>query len=124
MADVDGGAISSDGRFLSYTDWSTGDLVLQDLKTGEKRHLTNKGSWEQSSEFAEWEQAISPDGKQVAYAWHIERDLCDLRIIGLDGSEPRIIYRNEEIACIQVQDWSPDGQHILATLSITANPPG
>ena len=116
VADVSGGAISSDGRFLSYTDWSTGDLVLQDLKTGEKRHLTNKGSWEQSSEFAESEQAISPDGKQVAYAWHIERDLCDLRIIGLDGSEPRVIYRNEEIACIRVQDWSPDGQHILATL--------
>ena len=115
VADVDGGAISPDGRFLSYTDWSTGDLALQDLETGEKRHLTNKGSWETSSEFAEWEQAISPDGKQVAYAWHIERDQCDLRIISLDGSEPRVIYRNEEIALIAVQDWSPDGQHILAT---------
>ncbi|MFB3068822.1 MAG: tetratricopeptide repeat protein, partial [Acidobacteriota bacterium] len=66
VADVDGGAISPDGRFLTYTDWSTGDLVLQDLKTGEKSHLTNKGSWEKSSEFALWEQAISPDGKQVA----------------------------------------------------------
>jgi len=117
VADVDGGAISPDGRFLVYTDWSTGDLALQDLKTGEKRHLTNKGSWEQSSELAEWEQAISPDGKQVAYAWHIERDLCDLRIIGLDGSEPRVIYRNEEITDIAVEDWSPDGQHILAIFS-------
>ena len=114
VADVDGGAISPDGRFLTYTDWSTGDLVLQDLMTGEKRHLTNKGSWLESSEFAEWEQAISPDSKQVAYAWHIERG-CDLRIIGLDGSEPPVIYRNEEIGCIAVQDWSPDGKHILAT---------
>jgi len=115
VADVDGGAISPDGRFLSYTDWDTGDLVLQDLQSGEKRNLTNKGSWEQSDEFAEWEQAISPDSKRVAYAWHVGRDLCDLRIIGLDGSEPRVIYRNEEISCIEVQDWSPDGQHILAT---------
>ena len=55
VADVDGAAISPDGRFLTYTDWSTGDLALQDLKTGEKRHLTNKGSWEKSSEFAQWE---------------------------------------------------------------------
>ena len=46
------------------------------------------------------------DSKQVAYAWHIERG-CDLRIIGLDGSEPPVIYRNEEIGCIAVQDWSP-----------------
>ena len=117
VADVEGGAISLDGRFLSYTDWSTGDLVLQDLKTGEKRHLTNKGSWEESSEFAQWEQAISPDGKQVAYAWQIERNpgLCELRIIGLDGSEPRVIYRNEEVRSIGVEDWSPDGKHILAT---------
>jgi len=114
VADVDGGAISPDGRFLTYTDWSTGDLVLQDLKTGEKSHLTNKGSWEKSSEFALWEQAISPDGKQVAYAWEIERELCDLRIIGLDDSEPRVIYRNEEIAGLAVEDWSPDGKHILA----------
>ena len=116
VADVDGGAISPDGRFLFYTDWSTGDLALQDLKTGEKRHLTNKGSWEKSSEFAQREQAISPDGKQVAYAWQIG-DLCELRIIGLDGSEPRVIYRNEEITGIAVEDWSPDGKHILATFN-------
>ncbi|MCZ6768032.1 MAG: hypothetical protein O7D93_02155, partial [Acidobacteria bacterium] len=116
VADVVPGAISPDGRLLSYTDWSTGDLALQDLKTGEKRRLTNKGSWLESSEFAEVAQAISRDGKQVAYAWHIERG-CDLRIIGLDGSQPRVIYRNEEIRCIQVQDWSPEGKHILATFS-------
>ena len=117
VADVDGGAISLDGQFLSYTDWSTGDLALQDLKTGEKRHLTNKGSWQEGSEFAQWEQAFSPDGEQVAYAWQIERDLCELRIIGLDGSEPHVIYRNEEITGIAVEDWSPDGKHILAILS-------
>ncbi len=115
VADVDGGAISPDGRFLTYTDWSTGDLALQDLKTGEKRHLTHKGPWLESSEFAQWQQAISPDGRQVAYAWQIERDLCELRIIGLVGSEPRVIYRNEEIRYIEVEDWSPDGKHILAT---------
>jgi len=117
VADVDGGAISLDGQFLSYTDWSTGDLALQDLETGEKRHLTNKGSWQAGSEFAQFEQAFSPDGKQVGYAWQIERDLCELRIIGLDGSEPRVIYRNEEITGIAVEDWSPDGKHILAILS-------
>ena len=113
VADVDGGAISLDGRFLSYTDWSTGDLALQDLKTMEKRHLTNKGSWLESSEFAQWEQAFSPNGKQIAYAWQLENDLCELRIIGLDGSEPHVVYRNKETTDIAVEDWSPDGKHIL-----------
>ncbi len=31
VADVVPGAISPDERLLSYTDWSTGDLALQDL---------------------------------------------------------------------------------------------
>ncbi len=53
----------------------------------------------QSSEFAEWELAISPDGKQVAYAWYIERDLCDLRIIGLDGSEHKAKYYRDSLSC-------------------------
>ena len=114
VADVVPGAISPDGRLLSYTDWSTGDLAIQDLTTGETRRLTNKGSWLTSAEFAEAVQAISRDGKQVAYAWHIENG-CDLRIIGLDSAEPRVIYRSEEISCIEPQDWSPDDQHILAT---------
>jgi Tol biopolymer transport system component len=40
---------------------------------------------------------------------------CDLRIVDLEGSEPRILYRDEAIASVLPQDWSPDGQHILAT---------
>ncbi len=31
------GAVSPDGRFLTYTDWRTGDLAVRDLKTGEDR---------------------------------------------------------------------------------------
>ena len=115
VAEVGPGAISPDGRFLSYTDWSTGDLAVQDLKTGEKRHLTDKGSWLKAPEFAQAVQAISPDGKQVAYGWQ-SKNGCDLRIIGLDGSNPRVLYRNDEIGVIEPQDWSRDGKHILATI--------
>lgn len=57
------GTISPDGRYLSGTDWDTGDLQIHDLITGADRRLTNKGTWAQSSDFAVG-SAISRDGKQ------------------------------------------------------------
>lgn len=115
VAEVYLGAISPDGRFFSYTDWSTGDLAVRDLETGESRRLTQKGTWE-VPEFAQAVQAISPDGRHIAYGWQ-GMSSCDLRMIDLDGSEPRILYRDDEIARILPHDWSGDGQHILATFS-------
>lgn len=110
-----GGAPSPDGRFLSYVDWETGDLAIYEIETGEKRRLTNKGSWDESKEFAlmsRW----SPDGKQIVYDWKNENDFCDLRIIGLDGSKPRILYSNKDVKWTYTFDWSPDGKQILAYL--------
>jgi len=110
------GAPSPDGRYLSFVDWETGDLAVRDVSTGENRRLTNKGTWAESVEQALF-SIVSPDGKQVAYAW-LNRDLFyDLRIIGLDGSEPRVLYRNEEVGYLQPADWSPDGKYILALFS-------
>ncbi len=109
------GGVSPDGRYLSYVHWDTGNLALRDLTTGENRHLTNKGSWVDSNEFAEASR-VSPDGTQVAYAWFNE-EFYDLRIIGVDGSEPRVLYANDEVAYLQPFAWSPDGKHILVLLS-------
>ena len=110
------GAPSPDGRFLTYVQWETGDLAVRDLKTGENRRLTDKGSWSESSEFALYSE-LSPDGKQVAYAWLNKDFFFDLRIIKLDVSEPRVLYSNEEMTYIQPAAWSPDGKRILATFS-------
>ena len=59
------GGPSPDGRYLSFVDWTTGDLAIHDLATGEKRRLTNKGSWYESQAYAGF-STPSPDGKQVA----------------------------------------------------------
>ncbi len=107
------GEPSPDGRYLSYVDWDTGDLAIYELATGKKRRLTNKGSWDESDEFAEFSR-WSPDGKQIVYDWYNENDFIDLCIIGLDGSKPRILYSNEEVVWAQTYDWSPDGKQILA----------
>ena len=107
------GAISPDGRYLSYVDWDTGDLAIREIATGKKRRLTNKGSWDESSEFAEFSR-WSPDGKQIVYDWYNKKEFVDLCIIGLDGAKPRILYSNEEVVWAQTYDWSPDGKQILA----------
>jgi Tol biopolymer transport system component len=110
-----GGGISPDGRYLTFVDWETGDLAVRDLATGEKRRLTNKGSWNDSEEFA-LSSIVSPDGKQIAYAWFNKDEFYDLRVIGSDGSNPRVIYPSEELEFIRPADWSADGKRILAAL--------
>jgi Tol biopolymer transport system component len=110
------GETSPDGNYLSYVDWYTGDLAILEIANGKKRRLTNKGPWDESSEFAEYSR-WSPDGSQIAYDWFNENIFIEIRIIGLDGSEPRILYRNEEVDWIQTYDWSPDGKQILACFS-------
>lgn len=128
--EVDGdGAPSPDGRYLSYTDWSTGGLAVRDLSTGETRRLTNKGSRLDSSDYAYF-STFSPDGRQVAYAWCCTKNnsaegglgeqAWDLRLIsvngGLDGAKSRILYSNEDVAYLQPTGWSSDGKYILATV--------
>ena len=110
------GAPSPDGRFISFVDWSTGDLAIRDLETGENRRLTKKGTWFDNDEFALF-STVSPDGSQVAYTWFNKDFFYDLRLVGLDGSEPRVLYSNEEVVYLQPTDWSADGKHVLATLS-------
>ncbi len=112
------GAPSPDGRFLTFVDWSTGDLAVRELATGVNRRLTNKGSWLESDEYAYY-SIVSPDGQQVAYSWIHKGGFTDLRLIGLDGSNPHVIYRNEETPWLEPNAWSPDGEHILTLFART-----
>ena len=106
------GGVSLDGRYLSFTDWSTGDFAVQDLESGERRRLTNKGTWLESDEFAQAIQVFSPDGRRIAYSWQKGRN-CDLRIINIDGSASRILYQNHDLAYLLPEDWSSDGHSLL-----------
>ena len=113
------GTPSPDGRFLSGTDWTTGDLVIQDLTTMETRRLTNKGPWTKSSAFA-LSSLFSPDGRRVAYVWfeppfEPESLGFDLRIANRDGSQTRVLHHSAETPIMLPTDWSPDGGQIAAT---------
>lgn len=106
------GEPSPDGKYLSYVDWETGDLAVRELATGTNHRLTKEGydkGYALSSVF-------SRDGKQVAYIWYNKDKFYELRTISLDGSEPRVLYRNRD-ARSETYAWSPDGKHILTAMS-------
>ncbi len=107
------GSVSPDGRYLSFVDWETGDLAVRDLQTNKTRRLTGKGSWNASTEMAQW-SAISPDGSRIAYAWINKEQFSELRLIGLDGRQPRLLYRNEQVRAVGPFSWAAGGKELVA----------
>ncbi len=114
------GEVSPDGKYLSYVYWDTGDLAIYELATGKTTRLTDKGSWEDCQEYAE-DSRWSPDGKQIVYSWWNDKMTYELRMIRLDGSEPMVLYSNEETNYMLPCDWSPDGKQILACMYFNEN---
>ena len=110
------GAVSPDGRYLSFVDWETGDLAIREIATGKARRLTNKGSWDDSNEYALFSR-WSSDGRKIAYTWQNKDGVFGLRTVGLDGSAPHVLYTSKgEISYNEPTSWSPDGKQVLVKL--------
>ena len=107
------GGPSRDGRYLSYVEPGTGNLAIRELAAGRSRVLTHNPPG--SPQFAYF-SAISPDSRRVAYAWFNDRGFYELRVIDLDGSNMRVLYRNEEAGFVQPCAWTPDASAILTLL--------
>jgi Tol biopolymer transport system component len=110
------GAISPDGRFLSFVDWSTGgDLALHDLKTGKDRRLTKTASKNSNVSYAQGIQyaqdsTISRDGRRIAYTWW-NNDRSELRVLDLNRGASRTLVTFPDAGHWTAPfDWSPDGK--------------
>ena len=119
---VDGGGTPSpDGRYLSFTDWDTGDLAVRDLTKNTTRRLTNTGGWVASGDYAS-ESVVSPDGRQVAYAWFVENEFKnELRVLSLatdNPARPRVILRTERNDYSRPVAWTPDGTQLVVLRSL------
>jgi serine/threonine protein kinase len=111
------GTPSPDGSFISFTDWSTGDLAVRDLASGEERRLTGKNSWS-TPEFAEY-SAVSPDGREVAYAWFTgtAEAFYQLRVISVEDSAVRVLIGGTDTPWVRPVGWTADGSHVLTWMS-------
>ncbi len=109
--DVNGGAVSHDGRYLVFVD-RAGNLAVREVSTGQVRRLTEDANW--MNQWAEG-AVISPDGEQIAYVWY--RDSQDhpyeLRLIGWDGGSSRVLFEGESFQWYGTAAWSPDGKQLL-----------
>ncbi len=115
-----GGSVSPDGRYLSFTDWNTGDLALHDLATDANRVVVaaNNEKGGRLKVFAE-ASTISRDGRRVAYSRYDEgTGRYELWVAGLHGdATPIRVYGAPSVDWIAPRDWSPDGAWIAALLS-------
>ncbi|UCG85366.1 MAG: PD40 domain-containing protein, partial [Gemmatimonadota bacterium] len=104
---------SPDGQRVVYTDWSTNDIAVRDIRTDEVRRLTTTGTQLQPMQFG-MDAAFSPDDRYVAYEWHHpdSKSYYDLRIVPADGSgPPRVLYDTAGFYMMGPA-WSRDGKHI------------
>lgn len=106
--------LSADGSKIAYTDWTTGNLVVKDVKSGQITPLTHK-TWDESKEFAYW-KAWSKDGKKIAYVWYRGVDSTQLRVVSVDGGNPQVVHAHPGMY-LQPKDWTPDGNFIIAKLT-------
>jgi Tol biopolymer transport system component len=115
------GAISPDGRLLSYADGNTGNLAVLDLEAGATRLLTNDG-WDRA--FATY-SVFSPDSQRIAFTWHGNACQCkEVRELDLPTGHQRVLIRREALDDVSLGDWSHDGQFLLATMYEKDTPAG
>lgn len=114
-------SISPDGRYLSMIDWSTTDLAVRDLRTGELHRLTNVVREEGEPYEDAGVSVFSRDGRRIVVGWqyypHLQLRLVDFETNG-DGvprpAEPTLMYHNPLHEPYYPFDWSPDGSQVLA----------
>ncbi|MHC4557384.1 MAG: protein kinase domain-containing protein [Planctomycetota bacterium] len=116
MSDLLGG-ISRDGKYLSYVDWTMGNVAVYDLTTEMNWQVTKNTdpTWA-TSDGSNESSAISHDGKQIAYSWlnHTDPEFYDLRIIDVDGTNMRVLYHDPNtVFFVMPHDFSPDGKNVL-----------
>jgi len=110
------GTISADGRFLSYPDTATDNLVVHEFATGRDRLITNAAG---NGDYA-FRSLISRNGKQVAYSWYRgDTGRGELRVASLEGTglpQSQLLFANEDVTDVKAFDWSPDGNWIAVQL--------
>ena len=113
----DYGYPTADGRFLSTTDWSTGDLAVRDLRTGVLRRIgltAGRGS----AAYVE-NSIMSPDGRRIALSWSDDDSRYSIRVVDADGRNARVVYDDSTYYYMEVNGFSPDGRHVIAELDRT-----
>lgn len=97
--------VSPDGKTLVLE--VLGDLYLLPIEGGDARPLTSGIAFDSQPRF-------SPDGRRIAFV--SDRSGAEnVWVIGVDGSDPKRLSNNREMAQYASPAWSPDGSHVIAS---------
>ena len=108
--------VSPDGKLVMFVDWTTGNLMVHDLSTGTDRDLTKKGTYQQNPDEADG-GVFSRDGRLIAYEWWEEKPRQDvLRVIGVDGTGMKELYRQPGVSVWPIAFTSNGG--VLTALNV------
>jgi Tol biopolymer transport system component len=77
--------------------------------------LTNTGGWSATMEGSALNSALSPDGRQVAYAWsNAKPRRSEVRVLPIEGeSEPRVLPQRTDLHYLEIAAWTPDSRQLL-----------
>ncbi|MGH7454379.1 MAG: tetratricopeptide repeat protein, partial [bacterium] len=132
-------SISYDGKYLAYTDWTTGSLMIKTLDNPRSKDdfglgISDFGASMPPSKIRNPKSAIEPiriveadcfrspeyayypawsrDGKYIAYTWYRGPYFAELRVVSVADGKIEVIYSDPELI-INPDDWSPDGKSIV-----------
>jgi hypothetical protein len=103
-------SVSFDGKFFAFTDWTTGNLKIRNLKTGAEKKITNI-DWSKTTDFA-YHPVWSRDAKHIAYSRYRAINSIELHVVSISDKQGLEIYSNPKYIILP-QDWTPDGKKIL-----------
>jgi len=110
---IRGACLSRDGKTMFYNKMNRqtkmSQLMSIDIETQATQELYE-------CEFLQG-LALSPDGSMLAFSEETgssaSEGVCKLRILPVEGGEPRTLYPTEKGDWIETLDWTPDGRHLL-----------
>ena len=109
------GAVSWDGRLVSFADPTTDRLAVAELAGGTVRSLTEEAASRATREFTVL-SAFSRDATQIAYTRPGDDDVVDLRVASLDGVDRRVVLHDPQWQSIRPIAWTARDEEILCVL--------
>lgn len=105
---------TKDGKYSVETDWETGNLVIREIGTENIRNLTNKGTWDDSNDYAE-EALFANDDTNILYTWYNSNsEKYELNSIRFNGTQKKRLLADEQFAYIGYIQKSIDGDELFA----------
>lgn len=108
---------SSDGRLVSLRNTRSANAAILDLRTGEKRYLTQYGNWDMVKGTVQ-DTLISPDGRWLAFSVQVQKG-WEFRAVRSDGSNPVTVFRGAPgTTWVTPISWTSDSRDVYFRVAL------